>query len=597
MVSPTLNFLTRGTKVEVRNGYAAVAAEIMGNGFVPGLFTAHKWDGTEIVFLVRGTSLFYLDDPTQTILEVGLNILAGTKGEHIWMAEYSSPAGAQLWVSSRYTDLLKIMTANPVSAVSQYDATKNFKGSLRIKTNRMRLWNYPKSGNLGTATRNTLQVSYVDSENYTTITSEALAGLTGTLAKGSNAKATVFAVQIFIGAETFTDDYLGNLVGSLGGTGTINYATGAYVITSTGGSGSVTATYQYEDSTNKGIADFTHDSPRVIGQGVSFLQNEGGAILDCLTLNGSEYVLHERNAWLLTIPPDDSQSSQIIFREHLSLASENGAVATADGIYYVDTTNTSRPYIAVIQYSPISQLAYPRDLSSEILDLSGYVFDQCVAFEWGSYILFACRTTNSTVNNRIILLNTEISNLSKGPIVFDIVDFFANCFCIKNGALLAGDSATQSLYNLFANFDDDGAIPNAIATFGIDNLGILTLKKVKRLWIEGEIAVSQKVNVNISQDRGGFVNVGVIDGSAGYVDKGGVTVGSHVVGLYPVGGGDNGVIAYHYLIELIIRMDKFKDRQIQFVPQGIGYFSVSEFVDDRITYHQDKLPRRYRAAV
>lgn len=607
-VDPTINFLTRGTKIEIRNGYAPLGTEVDGSAEVSNIITAHKWDGTEILFKANGNSLSYWDTVNVVWVEVGANILTGNAGEKIWFAEYMSPAGAQLWVSSTHSDLIKIMTANPGSYASQYLTSKNFKGSIAIKKSAMFLWDY-LSGTLGSTTKNTLQRSYVDAQAYTTVTNEAIGTVAGnptfvgTLAfKVGNARATCFGIVIndSATAEQFVDDYMGNLVGSHGSTGTINYMTGAYSFTynSIPANGTtITATYQTEDSTNNGIADFTKSATRTSGQGVSFLQDSGGAILNTFTLEGTEYVLHERCSWFLTISSDDSTSTQDIFREHMTLASPFGAVATPDGIYYVDTTDNSRPYIAIIKYSPVSNLAYPSSLSDEVLDLASYAFDQCVAYEWDNFILFACRTKDSIVNNRILLFNKEIS--SSKIAVFDLVDFFANCFATFSGALLAGDSATINVFNLFANFDDDGAIPNAVWTGGIDELGISTLKKVRKFWIEGEIDVGQVTNVNVQKDRGGFVTIGQIRGDGSYVDQGTpVTVGSVIVGFNPVGGGlSNEKTSQHYLAEIRLNLGTFQNRQIQFATQSIGYFSVTSVIDQDIIYHQDKLPQKYRKAV
>ena len=60
--------------------------------------------------------------------------------------------------------------------------------------------------------------------------------------------------------EVFTDDYLGNLTGSLGGTGTINYTTGAFTTSQSGGG---TADYLWEMTNNKGVTDFTKSSTRL----------------------------------------------------------------------------------------------------------------------------------------------------------------------------------------------------------------------------------------------------------------------------------------------------------------------------------------------
>lgn len=597
--SDELNFITRGTKIETRNGYAPYGDEIAGNSKAY-VFTAHKWDGTEIIFKASGNSLYYDSDGAGTWVEVGTNILAGNNGETIWFGEYFSPAGAQMWVSSTHTDLIKIMTANPGSYKSQYDSSKNFKGSIQIKTSRMFLWNY-LSGSIGKATKNTLQGSCIDAQAYTTVSAEAHGngdGATKTFAGTLSAltgKRTGFGIQFTDTVESFVDDYMGNLTGTLGGTGTINYSTGAYSITFSTAPvnlAPITATYQWEDSTAGGIADFSRSATRTAGQGFSLPQNEGGDIKTVLSLNGSEYVLHERKAYVVNIPADDTQTTNQIYREKLGLASDQGAVAGAEGIYYIDTTR--KPFVGILTYDPVSSLVMPKNLSEGILDLTGYLFDKCVAFEFDVFVGFACRTAESTVNNRILLLNRAISG-SGGVYVFDMQDFFAQSFCLKNGALIAGDSATASVFNLFANYDDDGAVPNSYWAGNVDDYGSPGLKKARSWWFEGEIDINQEVAVYLDIDRGGYVQIGTISGAAGYVDKSQSTsVGSLIVGLKEVGDGSNGSNAFHYQCEIRSRISKFQNRKIKFVPLGIGYFSVSRHTDHDIVFHEDKLPARYR---
>lgn len=72
--------------------------------------------------------------------------------------------------------IYKIHTANPGSFTSLYNSAKNFKGKSIISTARMFMWDLPndKTGLYG---------SYVDSQTFTTVSTEALADVaSGTLA-------------------------------------------------------------------------------------------------------------------------------------------------------------------------------------------------------------------------------------------------------------------------------------------------------------------------------------------------------------------------------------------------------------------------------
>lgn len=612
----SLNFLTRSTWIETRGGYHALGPKTEGAGKCLGIFTAHKWDGSEIVFAVFLTGkLKYYDSVSDTWIEVGSDIMAGAAaandgdGENVYFDEYFSPAGAQLWISSPSSDLIKIMVANPGSYLSQYDSAKNFKGRIRISQNSMWLWHYKTSTIAGgSGTNATQQRSYIDTQAYATKTDSSIAiaigptAVTGTLTKNSVAKATVFGTVFTYtdGAyvETFTDDYLGNLTGSLGGTGTIDYSSGAFSITP-GVAGRppaspvVDCTYSYENATIGGIADFTKSGTRIPGEGVAWLQNNGGDILANDPYNGSYYILHQRNAWVITPTADDSGATNIIYRQNISLASERGSVPTAEGVYYIDTTIASRPYIALLTYNPIASQVLPVDLSSLILDLSPYVFDKCVAYQWNDFIVFACRTPASPENNRMIVYNTKLSSSKRR--IFDTIDLYANCFCVFNGQLISGDTVSNNVYKLFDGFDDDDGIPNYTWTGNIDDHGIAGLKQTKKLWAEGYIAVNQLVDVYIQLDANAPVKVGTISGSGTYVDSGqAVTIGSLQIGQYPIGGGPDAPAGFHYLYQVTINSAKYKYFTIKFVPTDIGYFSVQMYANYDIRINVDKLPRRYR---
>lgn len=600
--SDSLNFLTLGSKIELRHGYSLLGnTRNIGTGHINGLFTAHTWDGTEVVFRANGTKLEYLNsaDPADWV-EVGTNLLAD---EDISFSEYFSPAGAQLWVSSTNSGLYKIMTANPGSAKNIYTSGKNFKGRIQIKSNRMLLWNYLNNGQItnvpGRSSNNALQFSYIDNQIYTLTTAEVLGSgdgnnktFTGTLAQITGVR-TGFAVSVTDGVETFTDNFGGGLVGSAGGTGTINYTTGAISVTfntaPAAASNNVTVTYQYEDSTNKGIADFTRSATRLAGEGATFLQNEGGDLLNVFSYNNVEYCVHENKAYAVTVSTDDTLATNLIYRDNLGMPNWRAGVATADGIYYLDNTDNSRQYFSVIRYNTTGQQVLPEDLSTEILDLVGYSFDKSFAIEWNQYIVFAARTNDSTENNRLFLYSKIFGS-------WDIIDFFCSTLSIKSGALIGGDSVTDNVYTLFANFDDDNNVPNAYWIGNIDDYGIQGLKKTRKLWLEGEIQPDQSYDIDISLDRGEFVNVGTIQGDGTYVDSGtSVEVGTNVIGQQVIGGGNVGVVtANHYLHQIRLELGKFRTIQIRFTTKGIGYVSISMYKYFDIRTHEDKIPLQYR---
>ena len=145
------------------------------------------------------------------------------------------------------------MVANPGSITAMYDGTKNYRGWITIKGDAIWLWNARIDNKIPDLVN--IYRSYLANKSttdFTQISAEAIGGSgatrTGTLAfKSSGAKRTCLEVTFTDGTETFIDDLSGNLVGSLGGTGTINYTTGAYSVTfATSPASPVTATYRWE---------------------------------------------------------------------------------------------------------------------------------------------------------------------------------------------------------------------------------------------------------------------------------------------------------------------------------------------------------------
>ena len=122
--------------------------------------------------------------------------------------------------------------------------------------------------------------------------------------KSGGATRNCFGVVITVGTETFTDDYNGALVGSAGGTGTINYITGAYTV-SVAGAG--TATYQWENSNVKGITDYTKSATRIAGEGFILRQDVGGDAIQTVLIgqDGAYYSLKKNSCYRLELDLED----------------------------------------------------------------------------------------------------------------------------------------------------------------------------------------------------------------------------------------------------------------------------------------------------
>lgn len=590
--SASLNWLTKGDHIELRRGYRPLGSD-QGAGRVTGLHVATLNDGTEQMWMTYARKLKYYDNATLDWVEAGTNLLAAAaSGEDVSFSSYSSLAGDQAWLCSPNSSLFKLMVANPGNAVDQYNSAKNYKGRINIKQNRMMLWgrNEDKTAPYG---------SYIDAAQYTTVTAEVLGtgngsqtAFSGTLAfKSGGSKRTCFAVSATDGVETFTDNYRGVLTGSAGGTGTINYATGAIAITFAVAPlnlVSVTVTYQWEDSTNQGIADFTYSGTRTAGQGFVFRQDDGGGPLqNILSFGDVEYCLHELKTWGLTLTSDDTDATNLIYRNKVGISNWRSAVPTGQGIYYIDDIDPANPVVRILTLDRGSSEVIPVPLSNN-LDLSPYLFDLAAGIEDGDYILFACRTTDSPHNNRVLALH----KLWKS---WDVIDYFVSCFAKFDNALVAGDSLTNNVYELFSGLDDDDSlIPNSWEGH-LSDLQVADMKKTRRFVLEGEIGPDQTIKVYLAYDRAPFVEIGSVTGSGEYVDRGqAVYVGATTLGRTELGGGGSGISAYHYKREIKLDTSKFSEVKIKFEATGIGWASVSMYRFQDIIRKNAKIAQKYR---
>lgn len=578
--SDSLNFITKGDHIELRRGSAVKGTEQTGTGIISGIHVAYKADNTQILYQKRGKKLMYYDEVTSDWLEVGSDLFT-TAGlnDNATFANYSGLAGAQVWISSPNSSLFKIMTASPASYTDMYDSTKNFKGYIKITQNRMWLWGRVKDAG-------GVYGSRIDVAAYTTVTGEATASLGGTLAfKAAGATRTSFGVVITltVSGEVFTDDYSGVLVGSLGNTGTINYTSGVYTL-SIAGVG--TAAYQWENSNNTGISDFTKSGTRLAGEGFVFRQDTGGPIMTLKTYGDAEFCLHETNAWELTLTATDTGATNLIFRENFGVQSLRGAVATGDGIYYMDTSDQTKALFKLLTLSPGSVEKIPVSVSLNY-DFSDYRFDQCDMNEWDNKIVIHCRHKDSTSNNTTFIFDKTWKSI-------DRLDYYANCSAIYNGTYVVGDSVQNNVWTLFSGFDDQDASINNYWEGSLTNLGIENLKKQKELVLQGLISTNQSYKIYLDPDNSGYTEVGTIEGTGTYVDHGNaIYVGARTIGSDEVGGGGDGLYAYNYQHGFRVSIGKFKDVKVKVVAQGLGFASVSEMNHKDLRIFRNKLPQKY----
>ena len=587
-----LNWITQDARLKLVYGRIPLGTE--GSvGMISGLWKSYKVNGTAIYYRKVATKIQYWSGTTWTDVITGL-----TSNSDYCFQNYSSLAGSFIFFSGP-DGLWKINTANPGSPIVLYDASKNDAGYFLIDKGRMIMWNCKQ------ASKTTLRLSYKDPQDsrvYTNVTGEATGSGGGTLGfKGSNPTASCFGVTITItsGGEVFTDNKDGTLKGSAGGTGTINYATGVYTLSH---SGVGTASYFWEDSNNKGITDFRYTvAGRVAGEGALVPQNEGGdAILNVeIGQDGNYYSMKSQSAYFLSIASDDTTINNYVYRSDIGVPFWQASQSTNKGIVFINTANPDKPEMTILQRNVVTANIEPLLLFPSF-KFSLFDFSDCFIFTTERYVMVACKLKGAVANNRIL-----ICDVAQGSV--DICGYGARQMIKDGGQLYAGSPISQTVFNLFNGFDDNGyPIQNYWISRGdqYSNLKLRAmkwrfigeaLKKFRRLRFSGLIAVNQTVQVYVSYDDAGFQLVGTISGQGAYVDYNSVvTVGSNMLGEIQVGGGVT-ANAYPFMCEMKVKCPKFRKRTIKLVATDIGYVEIGKMMDWDIMIFENRIPARFRS--
>lgn len=589
-----LNWISVDGRLKLVNGRKLTGNEL-GVGKVTGLHFGYKVDGSKVLYRKIKNSIQWLNGLTWVDLITGLT----TDSEYSF-ANYSSLAGAFTFVSG-IDGVWKIINANQ-GVVKILDNTSPFRGRILIDKGRTLMWNVPTN-------KTTLYHSHIDVQKdvatsnggYTTISGEATTSLTGTLAfKAGGATRSAFGVRITLtgSGEVFTDNYLGILTGTLGNTGTINYATGAYTL-SVAGTG--TATYLWENSISNNLFDFSSSSPRKAGEGNFYSQDVGGdAILSVLiSVDGDYYSMKSQSSYRLTLSSDDTTGTNDVFRSDMGVPSFGASISSNKGIVFINTANPDKPEMTVLQKNLTSNNLEPVILFPHF-KFSNYDYSDCTMFTWERYVLISCKKQGS-INNDTILL----CDMATG--IIDITGYSARMFAKDNGNLYVGSPLTQNVYQVFNGFDDDGdSIQNYWS--GKDDQYMMAvglsrslryqigehLKKFRKFKVKGLIDPNQAFEVYASFDNSGFQLIGTIRGSGSYVDYNSPqTIGSNMIGESQLGG-DDITNVYPFFTEFSVKMPKFRSRTLKFVATGIGYCEIQFISDYDLMIFEPRLPSRFR---
>lgn len=345
--------------------------------------------------------------------------------------------------------------------------------------------------------------------------------------------------------------------------------------------------YQWEDSSTKGVTDFSKSATRLAGEGFTVRQDQGGdAIKTVVPLEGSYFSMKSSSVYKFTPDVLDLNPTNEIFRTDIGIKSITSATGSSIGIVYMDTANPTRPVLTILQRNPVGDNFMTTPLFPHFR-FSDYVYDDVVLDTWDKYVVVSCRY-DSANNNRLLM----------GDMVEKTVDalpYGGSSFTKNGGYLYMGDPVSQTSYELFTGFDDMGIAPTNYWISAGDRYGTDVLKKTKRYRFQGIIAPSQSVSVYLSTDKDDYVLIGTILGSGDYVDY----TSSYAIGTVLIGsgtlGGDDTLPVNRFIMEIKVRSHKFRKRNIKFVANGMGYVALETVTDFDIWQYQDKLPAKYRS--
>jgi len=576
--SESLGWLTKDGRIELMYGRQAHGDEGTA-GKMYGQHVGYKTDGTAVFFRKKDTIVQYLDGDTWT------DIITGLTASDMTFTNYSSLAGNATYITSPDDGLFKIMTANPGSYADMYDSTKNFKGFSFIDKGRMMMWNTADdtTGLYGS------HIDAQDSDVYTTVSAEALAAVeTGTLAfKAGGSTRTCFAVEITdtSSGEVFSDNYDGTLTGDSGGTGTINYMTGAFTITGQTGAG--TADYQWVDDNTDGVTDFTKSATRVAGEGFTVRQDAGGdAIKVVVPFDGSYFSFKANSVYKFTLNVDDTNPTNELFLTNVGVESLRSAVGTSSGIVFLNTGNPSKPVVNILERNPVGDNFNTRALFPQF-KFENYTYSDVLVDSWDKFIIMGCKE-DSNENNRLLMCDMREKTV-------DVAPYGIRTSCKDDGFLYGGDPVASTCYEMFTGFDDMGLNVQNVWTGSGDHYGKPdALKKTKKFRMRGKISPDQSIKVSVSRDNGEWQHVGTILGSGDYVDYNtSYAIGTIYIGQDTIGGGDS-ISAYTFLMELKVRLSKFRKRQIRFEAEGMGYCAMQSVTDWDIWEYENRVPKGYR---
>lgn len=381
--------------------------------------------------------------------------------------------------------------------------------------------------------------------------------------------------------EVFQDNQQGILTSNLGGTGTINYATGAFTITfntAPATSVPIIGNYYQENATSGGILDFTFNiADPSIGMGYLELQGATGPILASSGFQGVEYNFHLYRTWNVELPQAGGSYTDITniqYWSQIGIPYARAQYATGDGVLLLDNTYPSEPKYSILAIPAGStNLTVVPTWISQDLDLSDFDHNNAVAFRWGEYNVLACQPL---VNGLPSGFNTVFFIQDIETNLWNQLDYSVTCLAEFQGALISGDSLSPNAFTLFSGMDDDENIIDNFWASSLTDLGLQGQKKVRYFYVQGLIQRPQAIQIRYGLNNGVLVPAYTILGTGSYVNSSApVGVGSNTLGSTTIGSGS--ITALPFEIEFPVMTDYFEYIQIQFQALGIGWAQINKF--------------------
>ncbi len=378
--------------------------------------------------------------------------------------------------------------------------------------------------------------------------------------------------------EYWTDDGNGNMVSSAGGTGTINYGTGALSLTFVTAPLNATniVVQYYVWSPLTGIESFVPNAGIGAATAYIWVQRDGGGPLQSVQpFAGSNFCFHTFRTWVENTDPNTvTNSSSIPYRNNIGAAFYKAAAATGDGIIFMDLSVPSDPRFQLLAIAPNTSATTiePFNLGLDI-DFSLYAFNYCVVFEFDFYYIVSCQ---SFVNGAARTFNDAMFIQDKRSNYWSKLDYEVSQLAQYNGTLIGGSSVSPNVFTLFSGFDDDGSNINNYWTSPILDLDFPGLKTSNRFVIEGLIQNAQTLQIWVSYDESTFSLAQTINGTDPCVSQGNPQlVGNNTVGSTTVGAG--AVYANPFLLDFRLASPYYQYIQVKFIAIGIGYIEVDRW--------------------